>query len=198
MKRLCRKACYSEEQLIEAETGIPEELIKETDKNKEIPMMCYEDCVEAYKNIEGWQMVTSFSVGGFEWLGFSKGQPNKMICISSQMTTIVNCDNGKVEECFVDYDEQEFIAICDELPNEQIEIAGQYGGELPLVSGRGEKVTIQQTEDHVMTITFTSSQGKEIVIFKNYGAYICGFNYDGNYFVLADDGGIVILKRHLL
>lgn len=67
---------------------------------------------------------------------------NKMICISSQKTTIVNCDSGKVEDCIVDYDEQERIAICDRLQNEQIEITGQFGGDLPLVSGKGEKVVI--------------------------------------------------------
>ena len=176
----------------------PKELERETDNKQEIPMMWSEDCEEAYERIEGWQMATSFSVGGFEWLGFSKEQPNKMICISSQMSTIVKCDSGKVEECFVDYDEEELIALCDALPNEQIAIAGQYGGELPFDSGKGEKITIQQTEDYIMTITFVSSQGKEIVIFKNYGAYIYGFNYDGNYFVLADDSGIVVLKRQFI
>lgn len=103
-------------------------------------MMNYADCMEAYKNIDGWQVITSFSVGGFEWLGFSKEQPNKMICISSQKTTIVNCDSGEVEDCIVDYDEQERIAICDRLQNEQMEITGQFGGDLPLVSAKGEKV----------------------------------------------------------
>lgn len=46
-----------------------------------------------------------------------------------------------------------------------------------------------------MEVTFISSQGKEIVIFWNYSAYICGFSYDGNYFVLADDGGVTVIKR---
>lgn len=161
-------------------------------------MMNYADCMKAYENIDEWQVITSFSVGDFEWLGFSKEQPNKMLCISSQKTTIIDCESGEVEDCIVDYDEQERVAICDRLPNEQFEIVGQFGGELPLVAEQGECVIIQQSEEHIMTITFVSSQGKETVIFENYGAYICGFSYDGNYFVLVDDGGIVIFKRYNL
>ena len=46
-----------------------------------------------------------------------------MIIISSQKTTILDCDNGKIENCMIDYDEEELIAICDKLPDEQILIA---------------------------------------------------------------------------
>lgn len=154
-----------------------------------------EDCIDAYKNINGWEIVASFSVGGFEWLGFSEEQPNKMTCISSHKTTIVNCDSGKMEECVAEYDEEELIAICDAFPNEQIKIVGQYGGKLSLISGFGEEIIIQRTSDCIMTITFVDSKGKEMVIYNNYDAYVCGFSYDGNYFVIADDGGIDILKR---
>lgn len=159
-------------------------------------MMNSIESLEALKKIDDWDIITNFSVGGFEWLGFSKEEPNKLICISSQKTTILNCDDGKLEECEVDYDEEELIAICNQLPNEQISIAGQYGGKLPILSGKGEKVVIHTTEEHIMTITFISAQGKETVIYWNYSAYICGFSYDGNYFVLADDGGITVIKRN--
>lgn len=158
-------------------------------------MMNEIECIEAYKKVNGWELVTSFSVGGFEWLGFSKEKPNKMICISSQKTTILNCDSGEIEECDADYDEQELIAICDLLPKEQITIVGQYGGELPLTSGKGEQVIIQKSKEHIMTITFVAIDGGETIIYHSYSAYICGFSYDGNYFVLANDGGIVVIKR---
>lgn len=117
-------------------------------------MMNIMECFEAYQKIEGWKVIADFSVGGFEWLGFSKKMPNKLICISSQKTTLVDCENGKIESCDAVYDEEELLAICEQLPDEQIAIAGQYG------------------------------------------AYICGFSYDGNYFVLANDGGVTILKRY--
>lgn len=158
-------------------------------------MMNVTECLEAYRKIEGWNVIADFSVGGFEWLGFSKETPNKMICISSQKSTLVDCENGKIEECDIVYDEEELFAICDKLSNEQISIAGQYGGKLPAASSKGERVFIQENAEHIMTVTFISSEGKEIVIFCNYSAYICGFSYDGNYFVLADDAGIIVIKR---
>lgn len=157
--------------------------------------MSFNESVNACQSIEGWKFVTSFSVGGFEWLGFSQNYPNKMIIISSQETTILDCNSGKLENCIIDYDERELIAVCDKLPDEKILIAGEYGGELPGRTKKGEQVLIQETNDHITTITFILNQGKEIRVFENYGAYIYGFSYDGNYFVIADDGGIIVIKR---
>lgn len=158
-------------------------------------MMNITECLKAYQKIEGWKVIADFAVGGFEWLGFSKEKPNKLICISSQKTTLVDCEDGKIEECEVVYDDEELLAICEQLPNEQIATAGQYGGKMPTTSGKGEQVVIQETKEYIMTVTFISSQGKETVIYWNYSAYICGFSYDGNYFVLADDCGVIVIKR---
>ena len=118
-----------------------------------------------------------------------------MIIISSQKTTILDCNNGKIENCMIDYDEDELIAICDKLPNEQILIAGEYGGNLPDTTNKGERVLIQKTDEHITTITFILNQSDKIKVYENYGAYICGFSYDGNYFVIANDGGIIVIKR---
>lgn len=157
-------------------------------------MISEKESIEALKKIDGWEIIANFSVGGFEWLGFSKEQPKKLILISSQKTTILNCDDGNLEECEIDYDEDSLIAYCNLLPNELISIAGQYGGSLPLISGKGEHI-ISNTKENVMKITFISAQGKESVIHWNYGVYICGFSYDGNYFVIAKDAGIIVMKR---
>ena len=73
--------------------------------------MKFDESLKACQNIEGWKFVTSFSVGGFEWLGFSKERPNKMIIISSQKTTILDCNSGELENCSIDYDEDELIAM---------------------------------------------------------------------------------------
>lgn len=159
-------------------------------------MMTSFESVNALNNIANWKVVTYFSVGGFEWLGFSQYKPNKMIIISSQKSTILNCDNGEIEECLVEYDEQELIAICEKLPNERILIVGRYGGELSKNSKHGEKVRIETNEKFITTVMFFSVCEKEYVIFQNYGFYTCGFSYDGNYFVLADDGGIIVAKRY--
>ena len=48
-------------------------------------LMTFDESINACKNIDDWKFVTSFSVGGFEWTGFSKENPNKLIIISSQI-----------------------------------------------------------------------------------------------------------------
>ena len=158
-------------------------------------LMTFDESINACKNIDDWKFVTSFSVGGFEWTCFSKENPNKLIIISSQKTTILDCDNGKLENCIVDYDEEELIAFCDKLPSEAILIAGQYGGKFPEVTNQGEQIIIQETTQYIRTVTFISNQNKKTKIFESYGLYICGFSYNCDYFMIADDGGIIVLKR---
>lgn len=158
-------------------------------------LMTFDESMNACKNICDWEFVTSFSVGGFEWMGFSKETTNKMIIISSQKSTILDCNSGKLDDCIVEYDEQELIAICDQLSNEQILIAGQYGGELPKTTPQGEQVLIQEKNEFIKTVTFIYNQDKKIKVFEGYGLYICGFSYDGNYFMMAEDAGVIVLKR---
>ncbi len=150
------------------------------------------ETIDSINNLKDWKITAHFSVGGFEWLGFSESQPNKMVVISAQKNTIVDCDNGEIEECEIDYDEQDRIAVCEKIPNEFIRIAGQFGGELPVCSNHGEKIRVE-TKDNITTVIFTDDCGNEIILFDNYGYYICGFNY--NYFVLSDDGGIIVAKK---
>lgn len=158
-------------------------------------MMTSIDTYNACQKIKGWKIAANFSVGGFEWLAFSKEQPEKMVLISSQRTTTVDCSNGSIEDCIVVLDEKELIAYCDKLQDEELQLAGQYGGALPHSSGKGETVEIHTTADHIMRITFIRNQFDKTLIYHCYDAYICGFSHNGDYFVLADDGGILILKR---
>ncbi len=158
-------------------------------------LMTFDESINACKNIDGWKFVTSLSVGGLEWIGFSIERPNKMIVISSQKSTILDCNNGKLENCIIEYDDEELIALCDKLPNEEISIAGQYGGKLPEITKQKEQVLIQETNEHTKTLTFIYDNNKKIKIFESYGLYTCGFSYDDNYFVIASDAGIIVLKR---
>lgn len=158
-------------------------------------MMTLIDTLNACQKIKGWKISANFSIGGFEWLAFSKKQPEKMIVISSQRTTIVDCNNGRIEDCEIVFDEKALIAYCDKLHDEELCIAGQYGGTLPILSGKGEKVDINTTTNHMMRIVFIRNWLDKTLIYDCYDAYICGFSYNGDYFVLADDGGILILKR---
>ncbi|MCR5478976.1 MAG: hypothetical protein K6F27_03835 [Ruminococcus sp.] len=158
-------------------------------------MMYTRDTLKACEGINGWEIAASFAVGGFEWLAFSKQHSGKMIIISSQRTTLVDCDSGLFEDCDIAFDENELIAYCDKLADEELELAGQYGGSLPTSTDAGERVDIASNEEHIMQIRFTDAQKCTTLIYDCYDAYICGFSYDGGYFVLSDDGGIVILKK---
>lgn len=147
--------------------------------------------------------MSSFSVGGFEFLGFSEKYPNKLMIISSQKYTILDCDDGMIEECDVDYDEASFTAMCDKLPDEILSIAGQYGGTIPHKTSQGDYVDIQSVGSvvignktlQIQQISFTDRQESKAVIYKGYPIYVCGFSYDGNYFAFANDCGIFVLKR---
>ncbi|MBD5136926.1 MAG: hypothetical protein HDT39_13315 [Lachnospiraceae bacterium] len=146
-------------------------------------------------DIKRWKPVVEKVVGGLEWIGFSKFKTEKLLCISSQKITIIDCDNGNIIETDADYDEENYIAFCDALPDEEICISGQYGGKMEYSTSYGDKVIIETSPEYISTVIFMSESEKEHVIFNDYGFYTCGFSYDGKYFVFSQDAGITILKR---
>ncbi|SDY75887.1 hypothetical protein [Lachnobacterium bovis] len=156
--------------------------------------MRYIETIETLKSIPGWEFVTSFSVGGFEWLAFSEKCPTKLLIISSQKATIVDVDTGTINDCNVEYDEDELIAYCDTLPDEELQIVGQYGGKLNDFSGLSGKIAVETLDNNMTSVRFISNNNS-VLVYQNYGLYTCGFNYDGNVFVLVTDGGIIILRR---
>lgn len=147
-----------------------------------------------YNKLADWELVKEVVVGGLEWVGFSKVNTRKLLCISSQKTTIIDCFSGEILECSCEYDEEATIAYCDELPNEEITIAGCYGGKLPDSSVQGDSVSVNK-ENFITTVLFSSAQGNKSMIFRNYGFYTCGFSYDGKYFVFAQDAGVTVLRK---
>ena len=165
-------------------------------------MNCIQVC-EALKSIKGWEFVDSFSVGGFEYMGFSNNNSNKLIIISSQRNTIFDCVDGSITDIDAEFDEKEFVAITDMLPDEYIPIAGAYGGQMSHKTSQGERVEISYHDKHIASgkelqsqqIEFVDRFGAENIIYDNYPSYVCGFSYDGNSFALADDGGVYILRR---
>lgn len=145
--------------------------------------------------LKDWEISIEKVVGGFIWLGFSKRVPHKMLCISSDKAAVFDCVNGTVEECTIDLNEEKCTAVCSELNGEVINLSGQYGGEIPHSTAKGEKVQIETASDYITTVTFITSKKKRSVIYKNYGFYTCGFSYDGRYFVFAQDAGLTVLKK---
>jgi hypothetical protein len=153
-----------------------------------------EEMLGAIKKIQGWKIAADFSVGGLEWIAFSKRCPSMLVVISSQKSTMVDGKTGKIKDCEVEYDEEALLAYCDGLPDEELKLAGQYGGKLRDRTARGEYVDVETDENFETTIDFVSEK-QRIRIFQNYGFYTCGFGYDDNGFVLAYDGGIILLQR---
>ena len=70
-------------------------------------MMNVIEVQKALGSLKDFEIVTAFSVGGLEWIAFSKENKGKLLVISSQKTTVVDCDNGQIKECSADYDEEE-------------------------------------------------------------------------------------------
>ena len=69
--------------------------------------------------LDGWCISIEKVVGGFLWLGFSETEPWKMLCISSDKTTIFDCDSGTVTETDCAYDEDALFTLCEDLNDEQ-------------------------------------------------------------------------------
>ena len=167
----------------------------------------------------GWEPVTSFGVGGQEWIGFSRKQPNQLLVISSQKTTLVDCATGQMRPCECEYDEDTLTAVCSLIPDEFILLAGQYGGELPMSTEVGDSVRVEarpdpeydyrynryfvfytplQLKGFLARLRHGFSESAEHLLYAQMGYYTCGFSYNGEYFVLAEDAGITILKRTAL
>ena len=159
---------------------------------------------EALKNLNSWEFVDSFSVGGFEYMGFGGADNKKLIIISSQRETVFDCEDKSLIEISAAIDENEYVAMCDLFPDEIIPIASYWGGSLPHETSEGDRVEISYYGDHVteygkelrfQKIYLTDSMGNRDLIYDNYPCYVCGFSRDGRYFALADDGGVVIIRR---
>lgn len=105
---------------------------------------------EAMKKLKEWNLIGSFSVGGFEYMGFSKNNSNKLIIISSQRKTIFDCEDGSISDIDAEFDEKELVAITDMLPDEYIPIAGAYGGQMSHKTLQGERVEISYHDKHIL------------------------------------------------
>lgn len=183
--------------------GLVNEIINKNGEKVVIETMNCLQVKEAFKRIKGWEITSSFSVGGFLYLGFSKNMPGKMIVISDSKAKILDCNDGSLVECNAEYDEREYVAICDMIEDEYITLVGPYGGSISHETTSGERVEIEYLGEKVTPyktlkyeqILFVDTMGNREIIYRSNPPYLYGFSDDGNYFVLADDGGIDVLRR---
>ena len=75
----------------------------------------------------GWEKET-FAVGGLTYLGFSNLQTEKLVVISSQRQSVIDCRTWEKIDCEGSYDEENLVACAEPLGDELIPIAGEVGG----------------------------------------------------------------------
>lgn len=166
-------------------------------KEETIKIMTSMEVKKALGEIKDWKIIADFAVGGLEWIGFSHKKPELLFVISSQKNTVMNCKTGRIIECDLEYDEEEMIAYTDQVEDEAIPLAGQYGGKLKIKTNQGEQIKIEKTNTkNVFRLTFFTKKNEKIKIFENYGLYTYGFSNDDNYFVISSDSGITVMKRN--
>ncbi len=85
---------------------------------------------------DGWEK-TTYAVGGLMYLGFSNVHTEKLVVISSQRQSIIDCQTGSKTYCTENYDEDDLIALAEELGDEIVPIAGDGGGGLRRFSKDG-------------------------------------------------------------
>ena len=78
---------------------------------------------------DGWEKIT-FAVGGLMYIGFSDINTEKLVVISSQGQSIINCRTDEKIYCEENYDENDLITRVEEFGDEALSIAGEGGGGL--------------------------------------------------------------------
>ena len=97
------------------------------------------------ENCQGYKKVYNIGIGGFLYLAFLPEAYYKILCISSEYMSIIDCENDQVTPVDGDYDETELVAMCEGCDS-PISIAGQYGGSLPLDNGEDIRVTMEKDQ----------------------------------------------------
>ena len=150
---------------------------------------------------DGWEKNT-FAVGGLMYLGFSSVCTEKLIVISSQGQRIINCRTGEKTSCDENYDEQDLIALAEELDEEVVPIAGEGGGGLRRYSEAGDILVpaspFWPKERVIFMPRYTSwydQPEKCTVLFDSYELRAFGFSRCGNYMAVGCSDTLDIFKR---
>lgn len=164
--------------------------------------------IPSVKSPAGWTYKGSFNVGGLEYFGFDESS-DLCLVVSSNGRGII--DLAKTEKIARDYSEDfhldETLLICegfDVLKDKTIKLAGKYGGSLlPIGSKYGDRLRrvspLFPCEDIIYQPAFEDCfvEGHNencVHIYRGF-LYGYGFSYSGNYFVIADDSGILFWER---
>lgn len=151
----------------------------------------------------GWKCDT-LAVGGLMYVGFSEIHTDKLVCISSQGESVINCKTLKKTYCEENYDETDLTAYADELGAEHIRIVGVGGGGLRHYSNDGnilERVAPFWPKEQIIFmphfLSWYSSPKACRIIFNAYEIKAYGFSKCGAYFVIATSSDLTIFSKQV-
>lgn len=152
----------------------------------------------------GWEC-HKMAVGGLMYVGFSEVDTEKLICISSQGQSVINCNTMKKSYCTEDYDENNLTACAEELGDEIVKIAGLMGGGLRTGSKEGnllQKISPSWPKEQIIFCPAFQSPfiapEKCLNVFEDYEIRAYGFSKCGNYFIIATSSDLIIYKKIML
>lgn len=149
----------------------------------------------------GWEREI-FAVGGLLYIGFSSVQTEKLVVISSQRQSVIDCKTGEKVYCEENYDEQDLIACAGSLGDELIPIAGLEGGGLRRSTRAGDGLDLAAPfwpkEQVIFMPQYTSwEQHPErcTVLLDDYRVLAYGFSRCGDYLAIGTSSDLYIFKR---
>lgn len=149
----------------------------------------------------GWEKET-FAIGGLVYLGFSAVQTEKLVVISSQRQSVIDCRTWEKTYCTENYDERDLIACAEPLGDELVPIAGEGGGGMrrssPLGDGLDRADPFWPKEQIIFMPRYTIWQQHPeacTVIFDDYEPMAFGFSRCGNYMAVGTSSEVDIFKR---
>ncbi len=149
----------------------------------------------------GWEKET-FAVGGLMYLGFSNLQTEKLVVISSQGQSVIDCRTWEKVWCTECYDEQDLTARAGPLGNEAIPIAGEGGGGLRRSAPSGDGLDMaapfwpkEQIVFMPRSVSWYQHPEACTMIFDDYAPLAFGFSRCGNYMAVGTSSEVDIFRR---
>lgn len=150
---------------------------------------------------DGWEKAT-YAVGGLTYVGFSNVHTEKLVVISSQNQSVIDCGTGSKTYCSENYNEDNLIAIAEELGDEIVPIAGDGGGGLRRFSKDGNILMSVAPFWPMVKIIFmpnytfyTLNPEKCTIIFEDYEIKAFGFSKCGNYIAVGTSDTLDIFRK---
>ena len=136
------------------------------------------------------------------YIGFSNVQTEKLVVISSQRQSVIDCRTREKVYCEENFDELDLFACAEPLRDELVPIAGEGGGGLRQYSPVGDildrAAPFWPREQIIFMPRYPSwYQCPEActVIFDDYAPLAFGFSKCGNYMAAATSSEVNIFQR---